>query len=247
MKETQWLPRLETMSKIIFIPGTLCNKNVFTDQIATLTHAGHHCIVLEYGLHDNLSDVAEQALSLVDNGESFSICAFSMGGMVAFELLARAPQRIEKVVLLDSNAHADKPQGRTIRSEHLKYATEHGLAALIHDYFSSVYLSKSNDKLMAVIAKMAEDTGLESYKAQLEILATRPDASDLLADCAHPILIIGGCDDVLCPPSEQHRMHQLAANSELVLLDNAGHFISLEQSDKVNLHLYNFFGGAAHA
>ena len=118
---------------------------------------------------------------------------------------------------------------------------------LIREQFSNVYLHKPNEALMKLIAQMAQDTGIERYKAQLEILATRPDASELLANCAHPMLIIGGCNDVLCPPSEQQRIHNLAANSELVLVEDAGHFAMLEQSAQVNLHLYNFFGGAAHA
>ncbi|GAA6186721.1 alpha/beta hydrolase [Aliiglaciecola sp. NS0011-25] len=235
------------MTNLLFIPGTLCNKAVFSDQITTLSKAGHRCITLEYDQHDNLSDTAESALSLFKADERFNICAFSMGGMVAFELLTCCPERIDKVALLNSNAHADKAQGRTLRNEHLNYATQHGLDKLIHDYFSSVYLSSPNDEIMDMIARMAKDTGIARYKAQLEILATRPDASELLANCDHRMLIMGGCDDVLCPPSEQQRMHQLAANSELVLIENAGHFALLEQSDKVNLHLYNFFGGAAHA
>lgn len=240
-------PHQETMTNLLFIPGTLCNKAVFSDQITTLSRAGHNCITLEYDQHDNLCETADYALSRFKADERFNICAFSMGGMVAFELLTRCPERIDRIALLDSNAHADKPQGRTVRNEHLNYAIEHGLNTLIHDYFSSAYLSSPNDEIMRLIAQMAEDTGIARYKAQLEILATRPDASELLANCDHRMLFMGGCDDVLCPPSEQQRMHQLAANSELVLIENAGHFASLEQSDKVNLHLYNFFGGAAHA
>ena len=92
-------------------PEIFCNGNVFTNQITTLTNAGHQCITLEYDQHDNLSDVASHALHLFDEGEPFSICAFSMGGMMAFELLAHVPEQIEKIALLDSNAHADKSQG----------------------------------------------------------------------------------------------------------------------------------------
>ena len=235
------------MSKLLFIPGTLCNENVFASQITTLTNAGHQCITLAYEQHDNISDVANNALALFEKNESFSICAFSMGGMVAFELLAQAPERIKKVALLNSNAHADKPEARVARNEHVNYALAHGLDKLIHNRFGAVYLYKPNDALMDLIAQMALDTGMERYKAQLDILASRPDASELLANCAHPMLILGGTNDVLCPPSEQQRMHNLAANSALVLIEDAGHFTMLEQSAQVNLHLYSFFGGAAYA
>jgi len=135
------------------------------------------CITLEYDQHDNLSDVASHALRLFDEGEPFSICAFSMGGMMAFELLAHVPEQIEKIALLDSNAHADKSQGWSVWSEHLNYAVSHALDMLIREQFSNVYLHKPNEALMKLIAQMAQDTGIERYKAQLEILATRRDAS----------------------------------------------------------------------
>ena len=135
------------------------------------------CITLEYDQHDNLSDVASHALRLFDEGEPFSICAFSMGGMMAFELLAHVPEQIEKIALLDSNAHADKSQGWSVWSEHLNYAVSHALDMLIREQFSNVYLHKTNEALMKLIAQMAQDTGIERYKAQLEILATRRDAS----------------------------------------------------------------------
>ena len=135
------------------------------------------CITLEYDQHDNLSDVASHALHLFDEGEPFSICAFSMCGMMAFELLAHVPEQIEKIALLDSNAHADKSQGWSVWSEHLNYAVSHALDMLIREQFSNVYLHKPNEALMKLIAQMAQDTGIERYKAQLEILATRRDAS----------------------------------------------------------------------
>jgi len=127
------------------------------------------CITLEYDQHDNLSDVASHALRLFDEGEPFSICAFSMGGMMAFELLAHVPEQIEKIALLDSNAHADKSQGWSVWSEHLNYAVSHALDMLIREQFSNVYLHKPNEALMKLIAQMAQDTGIERYKAQLEI------------------------------------------------------------------------------
>ena len=106
------------------------------------------CITLEYDQHDNLSDVASHALRLFDEGEPFSICAFSMGGMMAFELLAHVPEQIEKIALLDSNAHADKSQGWSVWSEHLNYAVSHALDMLIREQFSNVL---TGNALMAII------------------------------------------------------------------------------------------------
>ena len=102
------------------------------------------CITLEYDQHDNLSDVASHALRLFDEGEPFSICAFSMGGMMAFELLAHVPEQIEKIALLDSNAHADKSQGWSVWSEHLNYAVSHALDMLIREQFSNVWRGQPN-------------------------------------------------------------------------------------------------------
>lgn len=94
---------------------------------------------------------------------------------------------------------------------------------------------------------MALNKGIERNKAQLEVLSIHPDAGELLTRCAYPVFIFSGCNEVLRPHLEQQRINNVATNIELVLIEDAEHFVMLEQITIVNLHLYNYFGGAVYA
>ena len=80
---------------------------------------------------------------------------------------------------------------------------------------------------------MAETLGLDVFEAQLKVIAQRPASLDLLEEFAKPTLIIGGENDLPCPPSHQLMMADVAVNSECHILPQCGHFAVLEQPQKI--------------
>ncbi|MFL9454216.1 alpha/beta fold hydrolase [Tolypothrix bouteillei VB521301_2] len=46
-----------------------------------------------------------------------------------------------------------------------------------------------------------------------------------------PTLIVVGSHDFICSPLHAHRLHMGIANSKLILIEKAGHFPWLEQSE----------------
>lgn len=57
---------------------------------------------------------------------------------------------------------------------------------------------------------------------------------------SHPVLIIAGRDDLLTPPSYSEYLHREIKGSDLVIVDDAGHMVMIEQPDAVNRALENF-------
>lgn len=230
------------MSNILFLTGTLCTEDVFSSQIEALKKLGHNCVAIDYKNSNTLTAMTKNALLELQNDQTFNICAFSMGAMVAFELLRQHPNRIERIALIAGNAHADKPTGTQIRAQHYEFASKYGLSTLITHHFKQSYLATPSDSNLARICTMAEQVGLDGYQAQLNVLATRPESIDTIADCSSPMLILAGNEDPLCPPAEQQRMHHAAKKSQLALIEKAGHFVTYEQPEVVTKHLINFFG-----
>lgn len=231
-----------TKKQIVFLPGTLCDSRIFEQQIRVLNQQHLSCISIDLADCSSLVEAVSATLSKLEGSSRFSIVAFSMGGMVAFELLRRCPERIESIVLIASNAHADLPGRAEGRAQHLQQAKQTGLATLIADTYMPNYLANNTKAHQELIIQMAEELGIEAFENQLKILADRPESADLLAQIRCPALLIGASGDPLCPVSEQQRMHQLIANSELHLYTNSGHFISLEQSEKLTEDLLNWYG-----
>lgn len=221
------------MKRFLFLPGTLCTNEVFSPLQTQLEHQGHQCLNVDYGNADSLTAMTEASLRLID-GHPVTCIAFSMGGMVAFELLRRHPQLITGLVLVATNAHADKPGGEAAREAMWQEAKRDGLAAMITEQLMTKYLVHAEPQNERLIIDMAEQVGLDNYRSQLRVLANRPASYDTLSQHPQPTLFIAGELDPLCPPSEQQQMLEHAINGELQLIAGASHFVSLDQPDACN-------------
>ena len=94
-------------TNLLLLPGLLCDANYWQPQIKGLgTRA--QCLVADYGMADSLEAMARMALAQADAAGMhgpLAVAAHSMGGRVAFELLRIAPQRVERLALLDTGFH----------------------------------------------------------------------------------------------------------------------------------------------
>ncbi|GGD58406.1 alpha/beta fold hydrolase [Lacimicrobium alkaliphilum] len=220
------------MSKIAFLPGTLCNNAHFSHTINALQADGHQCIDVHFGHANCLTDMAAAVLNATQKQPCY-LAAFSMGGMVAFELLRQHPETVKGVILISSNAHKDKPGGEMVRREHLAVAAEDGLEHMLRQYYLPKYQARPTPQSQELIVEMAQQVGLEGYKAQLRVLAERPDSYQTIAVASVPFLLISGEKDPLCPPAGQQRMAARAKQVKQILLAEAGHFVSLDQPEAV--------------
>ena len=67
--------------------------------------ADYECIVLAFREHDSLGGIAEELLA--NTSARFTLIGLSLGGYVAFEIIRRDLQRLERLVLMDTTAAAD--------------------------------------------------------------------------------------------------------------------------------------------
>lgn len=227
-------------TNVVLLPGTLCNQSVFADQVQALENIGITCHNIDFANAGSLEEMAAKTLAKIGS-ETFSIIAFSMGGMVAFELLREVSHRVSSLVLINCNAHADLPGRAESRAQHLLDARKNGLTPLIRNVYMPSYLHRQDPAHQQLIVDMANDLGVEVFSAQLNVLADRPDASALLETVSCPVLIIGGEQDPLCPPTEQKRMHGLIPTSTIKVLPECGHFATLEGANDINNCLINWF------
>ena len=79
------------MLPIIWVPGHLCGAWLYAPQLAVFG-GERQMIVADTNSDDNLGDMAERLLAAAP--ERFVLAGLSMGGIVAMEVLARAPERV---------------------------------------------------------------------------------------------------------------------------------------------------------
>lgn len=233
------------MSKqpVLFIPGTLCTPAVFELQARELESIAPRIELLRFTLEDHISKMADTAIEKMASYRSVAIIGFSMGGMVALEIVRKAPQLIGKLALLNSNFKTDSPENRSARLLHLQQAKTSGMEIVMQEHYLDRYLYRQSGAARKLITDMACELGTACFEAQIKAHASRPDSSTTLREINCRTLIVGAAQDVLCPPDIQSQMHSAIKNSELLMLDSCGHFSMLERPDDVNRALRDWYLG----
>ncbi len=226
---------------LVLVPGLMCDITVWENQIATL---GSHCNVqvAEHGLIDALGVMAERIL---DNAAPrFALAGHSMGGRVALEVVARAPERVTRLALLDTGYEAlasgeagDREKAGRYRL--LEMAKRDGMLVMAHDWARGmVHPTRLTDrKLMDAIHSMIARAGVEQFEAQIRALLARPDRTGLLSDLRMPTLVLCGREDAWAPLSRHREMARRISGSELVDVPESGHMSTMECPEAVTAAL----------
>lgn len=212
---------------LILVPGHLCDARLYAPQIAEL--AGRAEIaVADVASDDDLGAMAERMLAAAPAW--FAVAGLSMGGMVAMEAMARAPERITGAALFDTDPTAARDRERDWRAAQVARARAEGLAAFVDRFVPAFF---AHDPAAAarlgpeVRAAMLE-TPFETYLAQCRALDGRRDMLTALGGCAGPVEIVVGAEDRICPPPLHARLAEALPDARLERLAGVGHLATLE-------------------
>ncbi|TAJ29849.1 MAG: alpha/beta fold hydrolase, partial [Reyranella sp.] len=170
---------------------------------------------------------------------TFALCGFSMGGYVAFEIFRRAPQRVERLALMDTQAAPDSPETRKRRHdfiEQTRIGRFHGvhprlLPQLIHP-------SRTNDpEVVQPILDMATEIGGDGFIREQTAILGRADSRPLLVEIEVPTLVMAGRQDQPTPVGRAQEMAADIADSRLVVFEECGHMAPLERPAEVSAAL----------
>ncbi|MCK5423825.1 MAG: alpha/beta fold hydrolase [Emcibacter sp.] len=222
------------MSKnLILIPGLLCSDDLWLDQIGEFEE-DFDIALFDHTLHDNLSAMVSAFLE--DAPDSFNLAGLSMGGYIAFEVMRQAACRVERLILLDTNARADREPQIEMRQSLINRAAKEDIRIIAQELTEYlIHHDRLNDKeLCGRILDMASEVGAEAFQRQQQALIGRPDSRGALSDIICPTLIICGEQDVLTPPKVHQEMADLIPNAVYHHIADCGHLSTMERPDEVN-------------
>jgi 3-oxoadipate enol-lactonase len=173
------------------------------------------------------------------------VVGLSMGGYIAFALLRRRRERVGALVLADTRAEADSPEGVRKRSDQQRRVRDGDVSGLADDLVRALLSERTLERSPAVVARARAlmDGPAAGYVGALEALKRRPDSSAELAAIAVPTLVIVGEDDAVTPVDAARRLHEGIAGSRLAVLPGAGHLANLEAPEAFNHALEGFLEG----
>jgi pimeloyl-ACP methyl ester carboxylesterase len=227
------------MPQIVFIPGLLLTPEFFSHQADSLS-PGHD---ISYGKTTGMDTITAMAEGVLDETKgSFTPVGLSMGGYVALELARLAPDRLDAMVVMDSNAVPDsdeKIKDRKALIEMSRLGKFKGVTrTLLPRLIAPHHLE--DEQLCQKIMDMAGAIGQENFALQQMAIMTRRDQFDTLEAFSKPSLFIAGDCDALTPPEQVRAMADAVKGSRFVEIANTGHLPPLESPEETTASLKDF-------
>lgn len=194
--------------------------------------------------------------------DRWAVLGHSFGGHVALEYALRYPQRVSRLVLVDTG-----PDAHWARENAPRLLVQRGYgpakAELVRRWFTGDFERREYLRIFWRISSaympehgwrgLANAVATGGWRSRMRPEALRfagrslmPGWSvlDRLGEITAPTLIVAGREDFVFPPECQQQLHERIPNSELVLVDEAGHSPEDEFPDQVLTSVRRFLAGA---
>lgn len=176
---------------------------------------------------------AADVLALMDHLEIARavVGGLSMGGYVAFAMVRQARDRVTGLVLANTRATPDSPEGRDNRNRLIELVRKDGPEAIVRVMLPKLLGEttwREQPDLAGAIGQMVRANTREAIVAALAALRDRPDSTPLLSSIDGPALIIAGDEDAVIPRADAEAMHSGIKGSTLAMLPRVGHLANLE-------------------
>lgn len=214
----------------------MCDARVFEAQVAALSR-DVPVMVAPVSQGATIEEIAEGLLRFLP--ERFALVGLSMGGIVAMELLRRAPGRVTRIALMDTNALSETPKTAAAYEPWIIAARAGRLEDAIRQMMQQDFLAPGEGRLAVLnrYVAMAMDQGAEVFVRQAKALQRRRDLQSALRRCKVPALVLCGEHDQLTPVKRHKFMADLIPSADLTVVPGAGHLPTWEQPEAVNAAL----------
>jgi pimeloyl-ACP methyl ester carboxylesterase len=225
---------------LLLVPGLGCSARLYSPQIDALWRFGP-VTVADHTRDETMDAIAKRILS--DAPPRFALAGLSMGGFISLAMMRLAPERIDRLALLDTNARADAPERIAEREKFIAMA-QAGKFAEVNAALTPRYLHPNHrgEPFRKIVDQMAEDVGVDGFIRQQRAIMGRPDSRPMLPGIKCPTLVLVGDSDAATPPELSKEMADAVPGARLVIVKECGHLSTIEQPQAVNAAMADWLG-----
>jgi pimeloyl-ACP methyl ester carboxylesterase len=190
-----------------------------------------------------MADDLAAALDSLGINQPVTFGGLSMGGYVAWQFWLRHPQRLARLLILDSRSTADTPeaaQGRHQLAARIESEGPRAAWEAMRDKLFAAQTIQGHPEVVERIRQVAQHSAPQGLAAALRGMALRPDVTPQLPGLRVPTLVLAGEHDAISPPDEMRGFAQQIPHAQFVLIPAAGHMSPVENPAAVNQALADF-------
>ena len=214
---------------LYLLPGLLCDRVTWAAQERGLSGLAEVRIASFYGF-DTLDAMARSVLDAAP--PRFAVAGHSMGARVALQIMTLAPERVERLALLDTGVHPVQPGEPEQRRALLDLARREGMAALAARWLPPM-VHDASPALMQTLTEMVCRATPEIFEGQVNALLTRPDFEANMPPITCPTLVAVGREDGWSPVPQHERIAAAIPGAKLVIFEECGHMAPMEAAEAV--------------
>ncbi|MFN8052530.1 MAG: alpha/beta hydrolase [Acidimicrobiales bacterium] len=251
---------------LLLVHGFTGCKEDFADELDPLADLGYHVVAPDLRGHGDsdfpldeseysLEHFADDMFGLADalGWSRFDLLGHSMGGMIAQRMVLDRPERIGRLVLMDTHHGVLGDLDHDLIAIGVELARTQGLKVIqeILQMGADPLANPAYERICAErpgYREFAENKMLRAspvmYAAMLQVIADTPDRLDELASVSSPTLVqVGELDAAFVDAS--HRMAAVIEGASIVVHPDAGHCPQFENTESWRTSLHDFLGPAA--
>ncbi len=171
----------------------------------------------------------------------FHLLGHSMGGMIVQEMVALAPERVDRLVLYGTGPLGLMPGRFETIEESRRRLTEEGVEASGQRIAATWFLHGESAKQYHVCADLAVKASLQAALAGLSAMEAWSGIASLSGITA-PTLVLWGDGDRAYQWSQPEQLWRGIAGAQLAVVPGCSHAVHLEKPHLFNALLANFLG-----
>ena len=237
---------------LVLVHGFPLDSRIWEAQVSDL--AGRFRVITPdlRGFGESRSDAAFTMESLADDLHALLkklgalpavLGGLSMGGYVALAYVKKYPTDLRGLLLIDTKAEGDTPEGKEGRMKMVDLVRQKGSAAVAEQMMPKMLAPDTPERRPEVarsLRSIMESCPPRTIEHALLAMRDRPDHSANLPSVPVPTLILVGDADAITPPAAAQAMQKAISNSRLVTVRGAGHMTPMEQPAQVNQAVRQF-------
>ena len=230
------------MTQLLLLPGLASNAVMWQRQLGALPSDLNPRVT---DAHSRFDTIVEMAQALLQEHEGdLILCGASMGGILAMEAVRQAPARVKAMALLGTNARPETPEMAKLREAAIEFFKQGRVKEVLTvNLPMAFHPRRANDAaLTQTYLDFVLGAGADQLIRQNRAIMSRPDARLHLPHVTCPTLVMCGDSDQLTPPDCSREIAALIPGSELVMIDQCGHMLTMERPDAVNASLLGWLG-----